>query len=199
MSTLPSFAALRARLTSGIKRLGKKRLVMIAVCICLVIVAAVAAVLLRAGGTVSTSAEDTARAALDAYLSFDSKKMLSLFPEEYVSFAAEKYYGGSTDGFEQLLRSNAAENRSDFEARYGSWSYSEVTVKSSREYSDSQLSALNEDFDALGLRLHARAAIKLRLGYSLSYITHDDIRNTEVRTYDALVIKVGSRWYLFDE
>lgn len=192
--------ALRSEASRRASRLGRRKITIIAVCVVFIIAAAVVFLLLRTGGVENTtSAEGTSRAALDAYLSFDSEKMQSLFPEKYIRFAAEKYYGGNTDGFKTLLRSNAAENRREFESRYGTWSYSDVTVKSSREYTADQVSALNEDFEALGLDLHVRAAAKIKLSYSLNYVSHDDARQSETRTYEAFVIKVGARWYLFDE
>lgn len=181
-------------------RLGRKKLLLIAVCGISAVAAITLSLIMHFGGAVSAStAENTARAALDAYLKFDSDEMLSLFHEKYVGFAADKYYGGSQSEFKALLKSNADNNKKEFSARYGTWSYSDVTLKSSREYSKNELSALNEDFDALGVGLKASAACKIKLGYTLSYLSSADMRLTEEHTYEAFVVKIGTRWYLFDE
>lgn len=181
------------------RRLGKKRLILLGVCILLALAAIICVSVLGKGSADTGSAEATARAALDAYLSFDSEKTLSLFHEKYISFAADKYYGGSESGFKSLLKSNTAKNKSEFISRYGTWTYSDVHVKSSREYSSDELAALNEDLEALEVGLKLRSACKLKLGYTLSYVSEQDMRLTEERTYEAFVVKIGSRWYLFDE
>lgn len=148
----------------------------------------------------SVSAEDTAKAALEAYLEFDSERTLGLFPKKYTRWAADRFYGGDQSGFEDMLSEKAKENELYYETRYGTaWSYSDVIVSKVLEYSDTQIEGLNDDYDALGIGIKVNAAKKVKLKYTISYLNEDDRKVDESAEYTAFVIKIGAKWYLCDE
>ena len=149
---------------------------------------------------VSGTPEDTAIASIEAYLECDHEKTLSLFPDKYVDWVADKFYKGDRDGFEELLRDKAESNRVSFEERYGSsLTYSEITVTKTREYSEKDLSALNDEYDGMGLDIKVTAATLIRLRYTLTYIDHDDKNQEEKVETNVFVIQVGGKWYIMDE
>lgn len=179
-------------------KLSKKKIIII----CMIAIVAVCAVLYFTGNFPSArrSAEDVAITGVEAYLDFDHDTTLSLFPEEYKSWVADKYYKGDRDSFEQMIENKAEENKLKFESRYGSsWSYSDITVSNVREYSRSEIDAFNEDYDGMGLDISIKEAQKIKLKYTLTYITDDDARIEENKEYTAFVINIDGKWYLFDE
>lgn len=177
---------------------GKKRIIAVV----MLAVIAVCAVMYLTGSLTSSArtAEDVAIEGIEAYLEFDHDTTYSLFPETYTIWIADKYYGGDRDGFKEMLEGKADENRRTFEAKYGSsLSYSDITVVSTREYSASEISDLNEDFEGMGLDIIVNGAKKVKLKYTLTYLTKDDLKAEETVNTTSFVISIGGKWYLFDE
>lgn len=148
----------------------------------------------------TASAEDTAKAALEAYLNCDSEKTQSLFHSEYTSWLVDKYYGGDREKYDEMLKNSADKNKRYFEERYGSaWSYSDITVKSIREFSAEQVSWLNEDYDGMGLDIKVKAASKIKLKYTVKYLNNQDMLVEETNEFTAFLINVNGTWYQMDE
>ena len=140
-----------AQISVSQKRKDRKRKAIILGAVILVVLCAVA-YFTGIFTPASVSAEDTAKAALEAYLEFDSERTLGLFPKKYTRWAADRFYGGDQSGFEDMLSEKAKENELYYETRYGTaWSYSDVIVSKVLEYSDTQIEGLNDDYDALGI------------------------------------------------
>lgn len=189
--------------TSDIKKSKNKKRILIGIIIAVAVCAAAYLISIFSSEIpffTKASAEDTAKAALEAYLNCDSEKTQSLFHSEYTKWAVDKYYGGDRDKYDEMLKNSADKNKRYFEERYGSaWSYSDITVTSVREFSADQVSWLNEDYDGMGLDIKVKAASKIKLKYTVKYLNNQDMLVEETNEFTAFLINVNGTWYQMDE